>query len=248
MDRSEERLRAVEDAVLELLSPRNALAFGVPTLDVTKPNFHDSKSEFRRELEAVETSIESLRKVIGALYPVDRNTDEAAALLLRRVEDAVDNSARRHLLVGTPNTITDLVRKNKADTGFFNHALWCIADMLVLLTERRDELKDQERQYWNKKHRPPNYYARAIALRLARLYAREKGEKPTFGTARDGGYPNTRFGRALERIFEALEITGGVKHPAKWAISQLTDEDLQTIRPNALLGVACPDRVVRFQS
>jgi hypothetical protein len=170
------------------------------------------------------------------MYPLNRDTDSEAGALARRLEEVVDGSARRKLLVPSPNTITDLVRKNKADTGFFVHELWGLADLLMLLRERQDELKDQEQQYWNRKSRPPNYYARAIALRLARLYAREKGARPTFGTARDGGHPSTRYGRALETIFVALEIKGGVKHAAKWAIDQLTEDDLRPAPLGDLLG------------
>jgi hypothetical protein len=77
---------------------------------------------------------------------------------------------------------------------------------------------------------------RAIALRLARLYAREKGERPTFGTARDGGHPSTNYGRALERIFEPLGIKDGVRRPAEWALAQLTDDDLRPVSTIALLG------------
>lgn len=235
MDISEDRSRAVQDAVYELLSPRNALR-DVPELNISKPNYHDSKAEFRRELAAVQTAMESLRVAFLALYPEGRQTDEVTASLARRIEEAIDQGARRKIRIPNPNTITDLVRKNKADTGYFHHALWGFIDLMEFLTDRLDELEDQERQYWSKSHRAPNYYARAIALRLARLYAQEKGGKPTFGTARDGGHPSTAYGRALEKIFVALEIKGGVRHPAKWAIAQLTDKDLEAKQTTNMLA------------
>jgi hypothetical protein len=52
MGKDDDRSRAVQEAVVELLKPWNALR-AVPTLDVSRPNFHDSKAEFMRELEAV---------------------------------------------------------------------------------------------------------------------------------------------------------------------------------------------------
>ena len=94
MDIDEERMRAVNDAVWELLKPRNAL-LGVPTLDVSKPNVHDSKAEFRRELEAVESAIEALRTVSRALYPEGQDTDEGSAALARRIQEAICRSATR---------------------------------------------------------------------------------------------------------------------------------------------------------
>jgi hypothetical protein len=235
MEFKDEQLRAVQDAVSELLAPWNALR-SMPALDVSKPNFHDSKAEFLRELEAVETVIGSLETALDALIPEDRKTDEGMNQMVWGILDAVDASARRTITVASPNTITDMIRKNKADTGYYIHALWTLVDFKEFLEDRRNELKDQERQYWSQKHRSPKHYPRAIALRLARLYAREKGERPTFGTARDGGHPSTNYGRALEKIFAALGIKNGVRRPAEWALAQLTDDDLRPTPVTGLLG------------
>ena len=128
-----------------------------------------------------------------------------------------------------------MIRKNKADTGLWHNSLWALSDLLFELDERHKELRDQEKQFWTVSHRAPNYYARAIALRLARLYAMEKGKRPTFGTARDGGHPSTDFGRALEEVFAVLEVRASVKGAAKWAIEQLTDDDLKRPQLGALL-------------
>ena len=232
---NDDQRRAVQDAVFELLMPWNALR-GTPTLDVSKPNFHDSKAEFLRELDAVETVMKSLQAAIKALLPEDRRTDESVSQMLGRIRVAVDASARRTITIASPETITDLIRKNKADTGYYVHAIWGLIDLRLFLWNRLDELKDQEKEYWSGCSRPPNHYARVIALRLARLYAHEKGEKPTFGTARDGGHPSTAYGRALEKIFAALGIKAGVRRSAEWALAQITDDDLRPTPPTGSLG------------
>lgn len=85
-------------------------------------------------------------------------------------------------------------------------------------------------------NRSPNYYARTIALRLARLYAKEMGHRPTLGISREGNFPSTDFGRALEEVFTILNITASFRNAARWAIEQLTDEDMRPQR-NALAGL-----------
>lgn len=207
------------------------------TLDVTRPNIHDNKADFLSESAAVESAIEGANRTIAALHPDGRETDAKVADMVDRLQAALDSHARRKFSKDPPTSISELVRKNAAETGFYYNSLLSLLDLSDALEDRRNELRDQERQFWAVKNRPPNYYARAIALRMARLYARANGERPTFGTARDGGHPNTEFGRTLEFVFGALGIEGGVKHPARYAISQLTEEDLQPRPGNALRDV-----------
>ena len=96
------------------------------------------------------------------------------------------------------------------------------------------DLKDHKEKFWKFKHRAPDYYARTIALRLAKLFAREVGQRPTFGTAAEGDYPSTAYGRALEEVFEILEIKQKVRTHAKWAIQQITEEDMNPPPVNRL--------------
>ncbi len=107
--------------------------------------------------------------------------------------------------------------------------------MINVYQERLNELKDQEIEFWSVSYRAPKSYARTIALRLARLYALHKRQKPPFGTARDGNHPSTDFGRALEEIFDILNIEATVRNPAEWAIDQLTEDEINP-PVNRLLG------------
>lgn len=226
--------RIVVDRLLERGELLNALAPHPRQLDISKPNIHDSKAEFLLEFEAVQEAEERLEKVFSTLLS-GQTDDPKKVAMLARLSQAIDRSASQRGGGMRPGNIQDLIRKNKADTGFFNHSLWAMLDLILELRQRLNELEDQERQFWRVKNRPPNYYARTIALRLARLYANEKGVRPTFGTSRDGGHPSTNFGRALEEIYGILEINSDVRRAAEWAIGQLTETDFNPLR-GGLLG------------
>lgn len=228
----------IQAALLEFLGPnRNALAANdwLHRLDVSRPNVHDSKKDFLKEQRAVQAALDHVEGAFRSLFP-EHDDPESRAMIIRMAA-AIDEHARRSRSDLDIEKPTDLVRKNMADIGFYFLSLKILLDLGQSLRERLKELEYEESRYWNVKHRPANYYARAIALRLARLYAREKEQRPTFGTARDGGHPSTDYGRALEKIFGALEIKSGVKGPAKWAIAQLTDDNLNPPAQNILGGV-----------
>lgn len=93
------------------------------------------------------------------------------------------------------------------------------------MRRRREELEEQRDKFWNKPHRAPDYYARAIANRLAKLYAQKTGKRPTSGSSGVNGEASTGFTKALEQIFQLLEIKSGPRSPADWAIKNLKDED-----------------------
>jgi hypothetical protein len=228
-----ERIREVVDRLLGR-SSQNALRFGSPGLDATRPNIHDSKAEFQVELATVQRAIENLREVLAALVGPVGEDDPRYNAMLGRLRSAIDQSAGRRVAGLKPESTVDLIRKNKVDTGFFYNSLLGLFDLLSAFNDRLDELKSQEKQFWTVTHRPANYYARTIALRLARLYAKEKGKRPTFGTARDGGHPSTDFGRALEQVFSILGVRANVRGAATWAIEQLTEDDLKPPQMGAL--------------
>jgi hypothetical protein len=230
-----ERIRDVVGRLLGL-SPRNALAF-IPALDISRPNIHDSKAEFLAELEIVSGTLSQLRRAFDALAPFPEE-DRPRMKIVDRLLVAVDQSARQRLAGLFPTSAAELLRKNNVEIGLYLSSLRMIADLISELEVRLRELRAQEKEFWTVKNRPPRYYARTIAQRLARIYASEKGEKPTSGVARDGGHPSTEFGRALEEVFAILEIKADVRRAAEWAIGELTADDLEPRggRIGALLG------------
>jgi|SRR6056297_112848 len=237
------RLHDIVDALLERKGV-NALARLSAPFDISRPNIHDSKTEFQLELATVGAMASALDKILIPVISGSNKEErpEKNAMILR-LAAAIDESARGRLGDINADSVSNLLRKNAIDRSLFWTAVGVIFDLRTELSNRRKELKDQQREFWSVRHRPPNYYARTIALRLARLYARETGKKPTFGLARDGGHPSTDFGRALERVFDVLKIEATVRHPAEWAISKLTDEDYRppsTGLLGGLLGLSDP--------
>jgi len=233
-----ERLNEIVDRLLGRESQPHIIPdWPSPPFDISRPNIHDSKKEFLQELAVVESIVNNLVDVTSHFR--ESNSDDTADYddMHRRLNIAIEVAAiqkNRKMTVSTPS---DLAIKNIYDTGFFLSSLRVVTEMTFVYGHRLNDLRDQERQFWTVKNRPPNYYARTIALRFARLYARETGKFPTFGTSREGNFPSTDSGRALEEIFKVLEIKASVPNAAKWALGQLTDDDLGQPK-NALLGLA----------
>ena len=244
---NDERIWALHDAFDEMLEREfrtrdlvNALAPATPPIDVSPPNQHESKQAFLREKRTVEAALEHTEG-LWSIFVQAGEADAETREMLASLGEFVDSHTKKHSKdIEDPSAI-EVVRGSARMAGVHTSFLFLLLDLILALQERQRELKDQENLFWTVKNRPPNYHARAIAVRTARIYAREKGERPKFGTQRDGGAPSTSFARALEKIFEILEIKAGVRGPAEWAISELTDNDLQPAQnylSGGLLGVA----------
>ena len=230
-------------------APGNALRFLlVPALDTSRPNIHDSKAEFQAELEKVKGALSGLHAALAHLDRPAADDDLRQKAAYGRFQSAIDQSARKRVAGLKSTSAFQLIRKNKAEVGLLHSSVLALVDLSFALEERREELELQGKEFWSVKNRPPNYYARAIALRLARLYARARGKKPTFGTARDGGHPSTDFGRALEEVFSIIEIRANVRRAAEWAIAELTEDDLKPLPMGSILGMSAAARYGFFLS
>ncbi|MEB8388507.1 hypothetical protein OO012_14870 [Rhodobacteraceae bacterium KMM 6894] len=201
--------------------------------DTTKPNFHDSKAEFLEEKQLVQDGLNNADQLIRFLLSAVGHEDVRNDAAERICAIAADQSRLR--LKDTPiRAASDLVRKNASEVGLPVTSAFVLLDLRAEFYNRLQELEDQEREYWSGSSRPPNHYARTIALRFARFIAGESGQRPTIGTSRDGDHPSTDYGRALEEVFQLLGIRANFKRAGMWAIDQLTDEDLQP--PKNMLG------------
>jgi len=224
---------------LNLLADRLASSTGLTfsgrddaPFDVSRSNLHETKKEFLEEVNTVSAAIDHLQSVLKLLSPLWNEPDPPRQAMIRRIHLAIDQSVRQELRKRKVRggSAQDVAVQNFRDTGFIDNALSVLPDMVLALKGRLTELGDQERQFWSASNRAPNHYARSIALRFARFFAAHTGKRPTFGTSSQGGHPSTDFGRALEEVFEILEIGASVKVAATWALSQLVDEDLQPRR------------------
>lgn len=239
MTENRKTIEQLRKLVESLFGPEenNLLARYSAPFDISRPNIHDSKKEFTRELATV-TAVkdhlaETLDLLLQTISPEDR--DPLKTSMIRRLSVAIETIGLQQGKNETLDTASDLALKNIKDTGFYFNSLFVIVELRNAFDKRLRDLKEQEAQFWTVNNRPPNYYARIIALRFARLFASRTGKRPTFGISSEGPHPSTEFGRALEQVFSILEISANVRKAAEWALSQVTEEDWGP-RPNALAG------------
>ncbi len=206
----------------------------LPPFDIKRVNVHDSKKEFLEELRMVRAMLDHLHGIHALLETSPDAPDRLREAMIRRVQMAIDTSVRQGIrkrkLRGA--TANDLVAQNFRETGFSENLLSVLSDMFFACKQRLNELEDQEKQFWSSPNRAPNHFARSIALRFARLFAKQTCKRPTFGTSSAGGHPSTDFGRALEEVFEILEIGTSLRGTAVWALDQVTEEDWRPARPS----------------
>lgn len=252
MDEKEltDRLNEIVERFCER-KPTTLLGSFSPPFDTSKPNQHDSKKEFLAEWQLVEKAIlnaEELFETLTLRYKDEHRLSDVSKTLCA----LIDREAKSSLPRGEIETPIDLVIRNSTDVGITFILIFLLLDLKTELNKRKQELTDQEAEFWSGNSRPPNHYARTIALRFARYVAKGTGKRPTVGTSRDGGHPSTDFGRALEEIFQLLEIKSDFRRAATWAVEQLTDDDF--LPPaNALAafgglggfgGISAPNRLM----
>lgn len=204
----------------------NALRGYEPYMDISRPNFHDSKKEFLVELETVEAVIAHCDGIFNRLVQDGEAASDEHKAMVGRVSDAINGYSHQSIVrKKNLSTASDLALRNIIDSGFYINSIVVMFCMSDAYKRRLIELKQQEADFWNLSHRPPNYYARTIALRFARLFARQREIKPTFGTTSDSSFPSTDYGRALEEVFSILGIKASVRKAAEWALNQLDETD-----------------------
>lgn len=206
-------------------------------IDVSRPNIHENKKDFLEERDAVVGVLADIKSVIAFLVSGKVHDAETHSEANERVTDYIDSAARTKARDALPDSALKLVRKNAADVGLSTSMFVLLYAYQSHLEMRLADLDDQEKEFWSGAHRPPNHYARTIALRLAREYAHNRGALPTVGVSGDGGHPSTGFTKALEAVFELLGIQANVRNAATWAVGQLTEADTRKT-VNALAQLA----------
>lgn len=207
-----------------------------PPFDISQPNLHDRKSDFLEEFELVKSVIEHCDSMLLLLTPKDTDESTGRKKMLLRIESFTDRGAKNNLLWRGAKSAQQLAFGNMVQVGFFNASLKALHGMRTVYQHRYDLLLEQEVTYWRVRNRAPNYYARTIALRFARLYARHREMKPTFGMSAEGSYPSTDYGLAIEAIFKILGIENGYRSAATWAVRQIVEEDWNSKLRNRIFG------------
>lgn len=228
--------------IIDVMFERDKLSLlirATPPFDIDQPTEHASKKEFNAEKRAVHQGIKHLWGYTAAFYS-DKDAP-AKAQMRERVKLAVDTQAYADAMRRKISCEKSMIAKNAMEVGLFSIFQNLLLEQLSALEARLNVLLDEEKEFWSSKSRAPNYYARTIALRIARLYAQGIGERPTYGTARDGGHPSTRYSRAVEDCFQVLGITAGIRGPCEWAVQQIEDKDVTSKSVLKLFGPEFPN-------
>jgi hypothetical protein len=194
-------------------------------IDIQPENFHKRKSEFTAELAFIRNWLAQM-ETFGDFLNRDSRVqagDESVADFV----DFLNGWARSDSKHVEAKTSEGLAVNNAMRVGLVPCLLKLSENIRPILQKRLDLLERQEQDYWSVPHRPPNYHARTIALRLAKLYASETGERPTIGISGETAEPSTKYGRALQQTFDVLAIAADFRGPGEWAVSQITGADLE---------------------
>lgn len=210
-----DRTNAVLDFLDRVFPNKGKTILDRAYLDIRRPTLHDTKGEFRAEFEAVERSTNDLLSLYGfMLKQGDASIESSRGIPVAFMFGALERNKKD----GRPNDALDLVMQNARSVDYWRFSRNYVFDLYLSFSARLAELKEQGDAYWSAPGRPPDHFARVMALRLAKLYAKQFNRMPTIGTASDGDHPSTEYGRFLQELFEALEIGTGFRLPGEWAI------------------------------
>ncbi|MFT5067671.1 MAG: hypothetical protein ACI9TA_003303, partial [Reinekea sp.] len=170
MQNKYEKLAEIEAVTMAMLGRKtqNALSPRPRALDISKANEHDSKKEFTEELKAVEAGLKYTDSMIKLF--VIRDEQGKHTLQNKRMTARIDKIVRQDVDRMLVENQFDLIHVNMGKVGYSVGLLMTLLRTSQAFDERLSQLQDQEEEFWSLGHRAPNYYARTISLRLARIY------------------------------------------------------------------------------
>lgn len=197
-------------------------------IDVSSPIEHQSKAALNLDLETLNKVVKTIDQLNALLIDDKLLKEQEHKEMLRRLALFVDEELlARHELSKT-KLASDVAITAALQSGGLLTSLKLLYKVRAVLKERQEQLQQQKTKFWTDHGARTNHHARAIAFRLAHLFAFVTKEKPTYGIASDGSGPSTAYTRALEAIFDLLEIESGFISPAKFAVSSLKSEHFTT--------------------
>ncbi|SLN61271.1 hypothetical protein PEL8287_03313 [Roseovarius litorisediminis] len=212
-------------AFLERMFPNsNQMILGRAYLDLRRLNLHDSKGEFQDELKLVAKSGNDLFNLYKSMLA---QGDVSVANARRMPLEFMLKAVERNKAAGTPKDALNLAMQNARGVDYWRFSMLFVFDLYLSFSARLIELEEQKTLFWSSQGRPPDHYARTMALRFAKLFAKQLKRAPTVGTSSDGDHPSTEYGRGLQELFEILEIDTGFRLPGEWAVAQIKYGDVQ---------------------
>lgn len=247
---------AVESAVKDMLPNRelprklgDALSF-----ELERRSIHATKAEFDEALALARRSLTLLRDLDELLREGSATLGLADDYAFRSVDHKQETSnALRQEDMDAPFVKEKFLIYAAKELGFTRSLRLLIGKKMISTQIYIEVLEVQGDIYWRGSHRPADWHARNVAEWLCRLYVEAYGKRPTMGSGA-GGKPAGKFARALDTILRVLGIETGFATPGKWAISEVTDEQVERAKDalnpplNALLalglgGLSIPPRV-----
>lgn len=103
--------------------------------DTSKPNIHDTKKEFQKELDAVESALESTRNILFVLRPSDKS-DPTQKQMADRLSAAINLLAWKEKRFARALTASELITRNAVEVGFFSHTLQSLIVFFWITSQR----------------------------------------------------------------------------------------------------------------
>ncbi|MEM6891908.1 MAG: hypothetical protein AAF636_27905 [Pseudomonadota bacterium] len=123
-----------------------------------------------------------------------------------------------------------------SEIGFFHSALISTHQLHSSAKGQKDTAQQALERRHTGRGRPRNEAAHAVALELAKLFAKITGEKPTYSEDENGFHGH--FSPALRDVFNSLGWKKvSIKNPALKAIEQITEDDLGHPKNTGIGGI-----------
>ena len=174
----------------------------------------DDRSEISKRLEnarSLETSADALVKSLGQMTIMERARYQVRS---KPKEDT-----------GPEPTLWPLENRLIGEIGTVASAVIAASMLHVEARREIENLESMLREWGSQRGRPRNRAAHEVARRLAVLYSRATGKRPTYSDSRDG--VSGEFTPVLRDVFNSLGWKKtALKGPAKKAIAAVSDADL----------------------
>ncbi|HDY95193.1 hypothetical protein LCGC14_0105830 [marine sediment metagenome] len=110
--------------------------------------------------------------------------------------------------------------------GTVSSTFIALADLKTSLDQQAENIQKKLSALTGQRGRPKNEATHGVAVRLAKLYARVTGRRPTYSEGPNG--LSGEYTPALRSVFDALGWESvSLKSPAEAAIAQISEQDLQ---------------------
>lgn len=192
-----------------------ATVLGNPARKVAEAVRVEGKREIKRKIQQYSALWEGCRDTLRAVYGANM-TDRIDLEVSARILAANDAGGERAGLE------TRIIR----EIGIVEASTISLFALLEAARAQLDRLETRLEELDTGKRGPPrNEAAYAVALELARLYAKVTGRRPTYAEGPDG--LSGEYTPALRKVFDELGLKVGLRGPATAARDAITEDNMK---------------------